>query len=44
MSAPGAREVILIIGILLGMGVLYNALSYAMLGKAEERALGSGSI
>jgi ABC-2 type transport system permease protein len=44
MSTPGAREVILIIGILLGMSVLYNALSYAMLGKAEERALGSGSI
>ncbi len=44
ISAPGVREVILIIGILLGMSFLYNALSYTMIGKAEEKALGSGSI
>lgn len=44
MSAPILREVLTIMGLLLGMALFYNAISYALMGKAEGKALGSGSI
>lgn len=44
MSGPIVREALAIIGILLGMTVFYNAISYAAMGSAERKALGSGSI
>lgn len=44
MSAPVVREAVTIMGVLLGMAALYNTLAYAMMGRAESKALGSGSI
>jgi len=44
LSTPVLREALTIMGVLLGMAALYNALSYAAMGEAERRALGGGSI
>ncbi|MEM4581198.1 MAG: ABC transporter permease [Candidatus Korarchaeum sp.] len=44
MSGPILRDALVIMGVLLGMAALYNALSYAAMGEAERKALGSGSI
>ncbi|MCS7103148.1 MAG: ABC transporter permease, partial [Candidatus Korarchaeum sp.] len=44
ISTSVVREAVTIIGILLGMTVFYNTLSYLAVGGAERRALRSGSI
>lgn len=44
ISAPLVREALTLIGLLLGMAMAYNTISYALMGKAERKALGSGSV